>query len=84
MVHVTKNAHAHSLLVAIKKSSESFSILMTALVRDVANNYGEPSFLFKFILVVLYKLQLSVRAGSMILKLLVGEVTSLCIQINDS
>jgi len=84
VVHVTKNAHAHSFLGAIKKSSESFSILITVLVRKVANNYSELSFLLKFIQVVLYKLQLRVRAGYLIPKLLVGEITALCAQIKDS
>jgi len=49
---VTKHAEADSLLVAVKKGSESLTVLVAALVRYVADKNGKPSFLLKFLQVV--------------------------------
>ena len=70
-------------MVAIKKSSESFLILMSALVGDVTHNYSKPAFLLKFHQVFFYELQLRIRVGKLIPKHLVVEVTALCVQRNN-
>lgn len=47
-VNVSKHAKPDRLLVAIKKCSETLSVLMTALVGNMTDQNGLPSFLLYF------------------------------------
>ena len=79
-VDVTEHIEANGLLIAIEQGSESLSVLVTALIRNVAKQHRGPPLLLCFTERRTKELNHAVGIVKLVPKHKIVEITALCVQ----